>query len=85
MIYFHEKYIAEGILEDARKGVEKEHCSRCSLAFITVLRMLVQKGGSACIEVSKDIYTIEVQEWLSKKANRLDVSFFDNLSNKLPR
>jgi len=84
-IDLHEKYIAEEILEEARKGVEKEHSSRCSLALITVLRMLVHKGDSACVEVSKEIYTIAVKEWSAKKAKRLDVSLFDDLLNKLPR
>ena len=27
-IYLNEKYIAEEILEESRKGVEKEHCDR---------------------------------------------------------
>ena len=81
-MYFHEKYIAEDVLEEARKGVEKEHCNRCSRYLITVLRMMVQKGEIACVEVSKEIYTIAVKEWSHMKANRLDVSLFDDLVNK---
>ena len=50
---------------------------------MTVLRMLVQKGESACVEVSKEIYPIAVKEWSTKKAGRLDVSLFDDLVNKL--
>ena len=30
LIDFHEKYIAEEITEEARKGLENEQCSRCS-------------------------------------------------------
>ena len=75
-IDFHEKYISEEILKEARKGVEKEHCARCSRSLITVIIMTVQKGESARIEVSKDIYTITVKEWSAKKDNCLDVSLF---------
>ena len=83
MIDFHEKYIAEEIMEETRKGFEKEHCDNCSCALITVLRMLVHKGESACIEVSKEIYTIAMKEYSAKKYKRLDVSFFYNLVSKL--
>ena len=83
MIYFHEKYIAEEIMEEGRKGVEKENCARCDRYLVTVLRMLVQKVESACVEVSKNIYTIAVKGWPAKKPNRLDVSLFENLVNKL--
>ena len=72
-------------MEEARKGVEKEHCVRCSRALIIVLRMLVHKGESACVEFSKEIYTIAVKEWSAKKSKRLDVSLFDILVNKLTR
>ena len=81
----HEKYIAEEILEEAIKGVEKEHYARCSRALITVLRMLVQKGESACVEVSKEIYTFAVKEWSATKSKRLYVSLFGDLVNKLQR
>ena len=84
-IDLHEKYIAEGILEEARKGVEKEPCARCSRALITVLWMLVHKGESACVEVSKEIYTIAVKEWSDQNAKRLDVSLFDDLVNTLQK
>ena len=76
----HEKYIAEEILEEARKGVEKEQSGR---ALITVLRMLVQKGEIICFEVSKEMYTIAVKEWSAKKDKHLGVSLFDKLVNKL--
>ena len=52
-IDFHEKCIAEEILEESRKGVEKEHFARCSRYLITVITIMVQKGESACVEVSK--------------------------------
>ena len=45
--------------------------------------MLLQKGESACIEVSKEIHTIAVKEWSAMKAKRLDVSLFYDLANKL--
>ena len=45
--------------------------------------MLVQKGESAGIEASKEIYTIAVKEWPAKKAKRLGVSLFDELVNNL--
>ena len=61
-IYLHEKYIAEENLEGARKGVEKEHCARCSRSLITILRIMVRKGESNCVEVSREIYTIAVKE-----------------------
>ena len=48
-IDFHEKYIAEEIMEEERKGVEKYYCARCSRDLIIVLIMLFQKGESACI------------------------------------
>ena len=81
-IDFHEKYILEEITEEERKGLEKEHCTRCNRALTTVLRMLVQKGESACIEVSKEIYTIAAKECSAKKSKRLYVSLFDDLVNK---
>ena len=59
------------------------HCARFSPYLITVLGMLVQKGESACVEVSKDIYTIAVKEWSAIKAKSLGVSLFDNLVNNL--
>ena len=68
MIDFHEKYIAEEILEEARRGLEKGRCARCIRYLITVLSILVQKGESAFVEVFKEIYTIAVKEWLAKKA-----------------
>ena len=70
-------------MEEATEGFEKEHCARCSRALITVLRMLVQKGKSTCVEVSKYIYTIAVKEWSAKKAKHLDVSLFEDLLSKL--
>ena len=42
-------------MEETRKGLEKEHCARYSQALTTVPRMMVMKGESTCIEVSKDI------------------------------
>ena len=79
----HGSYIAEENLEEARKGVEKYHCTRCSRSLITVLRILVQKGESGCVEVSKEIYGITVKECSSMKTKRLDVSLFEYLVNKL--
>ena len=80
-VYCRRNYII--IKERIRKGVGREHCSRCSRSFITVLRMLGQKGESASVEVSKDIYTIAVKEWSAMKEKRLYVSLFDNSVNKL--
>ena len=48
-----------------------------------VLRMLVQRGESACVEVSEDIYTIAAKERSAKKTKHLYVSLFDDLVNKL--
>ena len=48
----------------------------CSLALNTLLRVLVQKGESACVGVSREIYTCTVKEWLAKKSKHLDASFF---------
>ena len=79
----HENYIAEEILEESRKGVEKEHRARCGRSLITVIRMLVQIGESARVEVSKDIYTIAEKERSAKKTKRLYVSLFDDSVNKL--
>ena len=84
-IYWHEKYIAEEILGEARKEVEKENCTRCSRALIAVLRMLVQKGEQSCVEVSKEIYTIVVKEWSAKRSKCVDVSLFYDLVKKLQR
>ena len=70
-------------MEELRKEAEKENCASYSRALITVLRMLVQKGESACVEVSKEIYTIAVKEWSAKIAKRLYVSLFYDLVNKL--
>ena len=81
----HENYVAEEIMEESRKRVVKEHCARCSQAIVTVQRILVPKGESACVEVSKVIYTIAVKEWLAKKVKRLDVSLSDDLVNKLQK
>ena len=72
-------------MEEARKGVEKENNVRCGWALIMVLRMLVQRGESACVEVSEDIYTIAAKERSAKKTKHLYVSFFDDLVNKLRR
>ena len=83
LIDSNEKYIAEEIAEESRKGVEKEHCSRCSRSLIIVPIMLIQKGESSCIEVSKEIFYISVKEWSARKAKRLDVYLFDDLVNKL--
>ena len=62
-------------MEEARKEVEKDNCARCSRSLITILIILVHKVDSACVEVSKEIYTIAVKEWSVKKARRLDVAF----------
>ena len=59
------KFIPEEILEESGKGAEKEQCARCSRSLIAVLRMLAKKGESACVEVSKQIYTIALKEWLN--------------------
>ena len=40
-IDFHEKYMAEEITEESRKGVEKKHCASCIQDLIKVLRILV--------------------------------------------
>ena len=40
---------------------------------------MVHKGESACVEVSKEIYTIAVKEWSAKKSKRLGVSLFEYL------
>ena len=82
---FHEKYVAEEIMAEAIKEVEKQPFSRCIQALITVLRIPVQKGQSACVEVSKDIYTIAVKEWSAKKVKRLDMYLFEKLVNQLQR
>ena len=72
-------------MEEARKGVENEHRVRCGQALTTVLRMLVQRGESACVEVYEDIYTIAAKEWPAKKTKRLYVSLFEDSVNKLQR
>ena len=82
-IYLHVKYIAEEIMEEASKVVEKDHYSRCSQALITVLIILVHKVESACVKVSKEIYTIAVKEWSAMKVKRLDVYLFSDLVNNL--
>ena len=47
--------------------------------------MMVHKGESACVEVSKEIYTFTVKEWSANKSKRLDMSLFDDLVNKLQK
>lgn len=71
------------ISEEMNRSLDKEHCSCCSAALITLLRCSGIDNVEECKEV-REVYDGAVREWCSRKTTKIYPCVFDDLIKKMP-